>query len=128
MSGMFTLQRNYTHVSLTGHVLNFKKNDPVYVPPECRKEVMQIGAIPDEGEIDILGPEGVQSVPLTIDERETALAAAFEKLVARNGRTDFTGQGLPATNAVASLVPFEPTRKEIEVAWRARQAKKATAE
>lgn len=115
----FVLKRNYIHRSLTGHIINFEKDVPVYVPPVCHKEVVAIGAIPDDdSEISPLDDEKDAPVELTPDERRDKLIDAFGTLESRANRTDFTGQGLPAVAAVKRLVEFDVTKIEIETLWR----------
>lgn len=53
----FVLNRNYTHRSTSGHIINCIKNEPVYVPPVCRKEVTMLGAVSMDETIDVLGEE-----------------------------------------------------------------------
>ena len=40
----FTLNRNHRLVSLTGHTIQFVKDEPVFVPQECKAEAIAIGA------------------------------------------------------------------------------------
>lgn len=121
----FVLNRNYVHSSKLGHVIAFEKNVPVYVPPECHKEVAMIGAVPDDGsEVNILGDEITPVEELPTDERNALLVAAFKTLEERNGRGDFTGQGVPSVAALKKIVPFEVDRKEVESLWTAYRAEK----
>lgn len=121
----FVLGRNYTHRSLFGHIINFVKNEPVYVPPVCHKEVAAIGAMPVDGdEVNILGDEIAPVEELPTDERNALLVAAFKTLEERNGRGDFTGQGAPSVAALKKIVPFEVDRKEVEPLWTAYRAEK----
>lgn len=117
---LFVLHRNHVHASRMGHVIAFKKGDPTYVPPECRKEVVQIGAIPvdEEGQVDLLDPEKVEVLPLSAEERQEQLLVAFALLEERNRRRDFTGQGLPSLTALAGIIDFEVSKKEVEDLWR----------
>ena len=125
----FVLGRNHTHRSLFGHIINFEKNVPVYVPPVCHKEVAMIGALPDDGtEVSILDDEPKAAPALLPDERRDALIAAFQLLEERNNRTDFTGQGVPSVAGIKKIVDFEVDRKEIEPAWREYLEAKGSAE
>ncbi len=126
----FVLHRNYTHASRMGHIITFKKGETTYVPPECHREVAQIGAIPTDadGEVDLIAPEKVEQVPLSQDERHEQLVAAFELLEGRNRRRDFTGQGLPSLTALATIVDFDPSKKEVEDVWRLYREDKGAAE
>ena len=115
----FVLNRDFVLRSLNGHIITFKKGEPVWVPPVCVKEAVGIGAACVDGDVDVIGDTPEKSV-VTGKDRETALTDAFDILVERNGRGDFTGQGIPAAKAVERLVGFEVSRQEIETAWRAR--------
>jgi len=125
---LFVLQRNYTHGSLRGHMITFRKGEPTYVPPECHREVIQIGAIPVDasGEVDLLEPETPVPVEPTAEERTEQLIAAFELLEERNRRKDFTGQGIPSITALAAIVDFDVTRREVEDLWRQYRENKGT--
>lgn len=115
----FVLQRDHTHRSLSGHIINFIKGVPVYVPPVCHKEVAAIGALPDDGSIvDPLDDDKKQKPELTADERREKLMEAFVTLEERQNREDFTGQGLPAVAVVKKMVEFDVTKAEIEALWR----------
>jgi hypothetical protein len=123
---LFVLHRNYTHASKMGHTITFKKGDPTYVPPECRREVLQIGAIPvdSDGAVDLLDPEKVEVLPISAEDRQEQLLAAFALLEERNHRRDFTGQGLPSLTALAGIIDFEVAKKEVEDLWRAYREEK----
>lgn len=115
----FVLQRDYTHRSLTGHIINFVKGEAVYVPPVCHKEVVAIGAVPDDGSfVDPLEDDKKLKPELTADERRDKLIDAFGILEERQNREDFTGQGLPAVAVVKKMVEFDVTKAEIEALWR----------
>ena len=112
----FTLNRNHRLVSLTGHTIQFVKDEPVFVPQECKTEAIAIGAQPTDGNTDVLADE-VVVVELTAEEREEQLIKAFKTLQGRNERGDFTGQGIPAIPALKKLVEFSPEKKEVETLW-----------
>lgn len=114
----FTLNRNFTLISKTGHVILFKKGQATWVPPEVRKEAIQIGAQPSDGNTDVLEEETVV-IPLSAGERAEKLIEAFKTLQQRNNRTDFTGQGIPAIPALKKLVEFDVEKKEVETLWNA---------
>lgn len=115
----FTLNRNHTHRSTLGRVINFVKDEPVYVPPELHKEVAAIGATRADGEkTEILDAEKEVAKQYTPDERRTELFLAFAKLAGRQARGDFTGQGIPSIPALKKLIEFEPEKREVEELWR----------
>ena len=122
----FVLHRNHTHASLKGHIITFKKGEATYVPPECHREVVQIGAVAvdEDGQVELLDPEKKEQIPLSQEERHEQLVAAFAILEERNKRRDFTGQGLPSLVALATIVDFDPSKKEVEDTWRAYREEK----
>ena len=114
----FVLNRNYTHRSTSGHIINFVKDEPVYVPPVCRKEVTMLGATSMGEAIDVIDAEREEKPELTPDERREALIKAFKSLQERNHRNDFTGQGIPSIAALKKIIEdFDVDKKEVESLW-----------
>lgn len=114
----YVLNRNHTHRSLHGHIINFIKGVPVNVPPILEREVTQFGAEPVDGErVDLLDDLKPLDVAPVGDDRRAILLAAFEQLEARNGRGDFTGQGRPHLGALQKLIGFEVATRERDEIW-----------
>lgn len=124
----FVLNRNYSMRSLYGHVIDFKKGQPVYVPPICAREAASIGAECVDGKVDVLDPENEPAVPMAPDERQENIIAAFKLLEERNGRSDFTGNGSPAIPALEKILGFDVDKKEIAPLWAAYRAEQGAAE
>ena len=125
----FILNRNYPLQGF-GHSINFKKDEETWVPQLLVNDAVAIGAVPADGQpIDVLGPETPPPVPLTADEREALLMAAFDDLMARAGdpvyREDFNAQGLPNLKALEKIVGFEPASKERKELWQKYREAKA---
>ena len=112
----FILNRNYTLISRTGHAVMFKKGEPTYVPAPVRAEAIGIGAVPVDGDTNVL-PEEQVVVELTPEERREQLIKAFKTLQERDLRGDFTGQGFPSITALKKLVEFDPDKKEVETLY-----------
>ena len=114
----YVLNRNHTHRSVHGHVINFQKGQPVYVPPILEREVTQFGAEPVDGErVDLLDDiKELPEAPVGADRR-AILLAAFEQLEKRNARGDFTGQGRPHLGVLSKLVGFEVITRERDEVW-----------
>ena len=122
----FVLNRNYALRSTKGHMLNFVKGQPTYVPPELEKECVGIGAEPVDGVVDVLGPEAKEEVQLTKEERAEKLYEAFARLEKRDERGDFNAQGLPNTKILQALTGLsEITSMERNEAWQAYREAKA---
>lgn len=115
----FTLHRDYRLISALGHSIQFKKDEPVYVPPALHKDVQAIGAVPVEGDVEsILGEEKEVKPEVAQEERHRQLLDAFKLLQDRNQRGDFTGQGIPSLKALKTIITdFEPAKAEVENLW-----------
>lgn len=111
----FVLQRNRTVATLRGHVIEFKKGEPTYVPPDCYDEVIAIGAVPEEELVEAEQPAG--SEPTELAARRSALFDAFDAIVLRNNSSDFTAGGVPGAKAVAAILGWTPDNKERTDAW-----------
>ena len=110
----YVLNRNYTHRSLLGHSVEFKKGEPVFVPPILEKEVVAIGAQRVDGENPAVVEEVKKAEEVLSDEqRKEELYAAFDLIVERNNSGDFTAQGIPTVKAVEKIVSFNVDKKEV---------------
>ena len=118
---IFKLNRNYTLRSLYGHVVTFEKGKEVFVPNIVVNECVAIGAEQMDGTPDVLGPEEVSAKPMSPDEREAAVLAAFEKLAKKNERSDFNGAGMPTDKAVEREAGFKVDQKELKSLWQKRR-------
>jgi len=113
----FTLHRNYALQTTKGRSFNFVKGEPVWVTPECVPDAIAIGAIPEESVADVLGDESAPPVYLTPQEREAKLFAAFDLMIARDERGDFTASNMPHCKRLISIVGFEVYNTERDEAW-----------
>lgn len=118
----FTLNRDYVLATTRGHIINFVKGVPAWVPHECVQQAVSIGAECEE-EVDVIGDAPVPVVQPEGPARDEAFTTAFELLVARNNRDDFTGTGVPAVKAVQELLGFKPDKAELNTRWTAFAAK-----
>jgi len=87
--------RNVTFASVTGGSYEFRKGVPTYAPPRMHDELIAMGIVPEEGQEVEKDPVAGPTEPTSPTEREAALFAAFEKIVARGRREDFTAVGAP---------------------------------
>lgn len=116
MSNM-VLNREFTLMSLAGRAINFHKNEPVWVPPECVGEALAIGAQGVDEQLNILAPAELPPVELTLDERKALIKEAFIDVIAQNKREAFTAQGVPSAPAISELLGFDVPSKERDIAW-----------
>jgi hypothetical protein len=119
----FTLHRNFTLRTTKGHTINFVKGQPIWVPPACVPDAVAIGAVSEE-EVSVLGDEPKPVTTLSPDERQKKLFAAFETLLSRNERGDFSASGLPNTRKLEDLCGFDVPNRERDAAWQAYSASK----
>lgn len=124
----FVLNRNYSMRTMHGHIIDFKKGAPTYVPPVCVKDAVAIGASPVHGDIDILEPDPVDEAPMTVEERQENIITAFKMVEERAQREDFTAAGSPTQAALIKILGFNIDKKEYEPIWTAYTAEKGVAE
>lgn len=111
----FTLNRNKVVTSLFGHAVEFVKGEPTHVPPTMYQEVIAIGATPEE---EIVEPEQTGPVaPVDPLAREQAVFEAFEALLLRNTREDFTAGGAPHAKAVSAVLGWPINSNERDTLW-----------
>jgi len=118
----FTLPRNLTVSSVSGHSIAFKKNEPTYVPKSMHHEVLAIGAQPADAKVEDIefddqakGPEKV--APVDPAERNELIKMALADIKTRNVRDEFTATGKPKAKVVATALGFEVAAREIDELW-----------
>ncbi len=116
--------RNMTVASLSGRSVEFKKGVPTYAPDQMHAELIAKGVIPAE-EIPEPEDDGDIKAPTVAAEREAAIYGAFEKLILRAKRGDFSGTGAPHVAALSKELGWDIDGKERDVLWQKFQADKA---
>lgn len=119
----FTLNRNFTVSSVSGHSIAFKKGEPTYVPKAMHHEVLALGAVPaGEASVDDIkfddqdtGPEAI--APHDPAERNEVIKMALADIKTKNSRDDFTATGKPKAKVVTTALGFEVSAREIEEQW-----------
>lgn len=125
----YILNRNYLHRSTLGHTIRFEKGQPTFVPNECQREVVALGAERVDGDTPSPLGEEPQFEPTPVgSDREALVFAAFDEIVARNDSKEFSASGAPSVKAVEKLVKFEIDRKELVELWGAYRAAKEEAQ
>lgn len=112
----FILHRDHVHASTMGLSIEFKKGEPTLVPKEMWPEVVAIGAIPED-EAGYEGERKVDAVPTDPEVRQQAIIGAFEKILSKNDREDFTSGGAPHMKTIAKIVGFSISANERDEAW-----------
>lgn len=119
--GNMVMQRNYALASLCGRVINFKKGEPIWVPPGAVKEALAVGAEGVDEKIDPLNvdkqPEPDAPLPMSKYERDDKINEAFKLITTREQRGDFTAQGVPNTRIISSIVGFDVMRQDVDPLW-----------
>jgi hypothetical protein len=118
-----------TVASTRGHCIDFPGKTAeglvfVQVPPALHEEVLAAGLI-SESEIEEEVDPTVIVAPTDPDKRHEALHAAFEALVKRQQREDFSGNGAPKPAAMDKQLGWTLDPKELKVAWPKFQAEVA---
>jgi hypothetical protein len=112
----FVMHRSRTVVGF-GHAIEFVKGEPTHVPPVLYQDVISAGGIP-ETELDLDPPKtGKAEAPGDPQDREAALFACFEDMVAANTRGSFTAGGMPHLAAMKDRLGWEVSAKERDTAW-----------
>lgn len=116
--------RNMTVTSVSGRSVEFVKGVPTFAPGQMHAELISKGIVPAE-EI----PEPVVNAsdePVTADDREAMLFAAFETMILRDKRGDFAGTGMPHSAPLAKILGWTSIDgKERDAAWKKYEASKA---
>lgn len=103
----FTLNRNLTLASTTGHCVEFKKDVATFVPTAMWAEVKKIGAVPE----DELPEEAVDKSPTDQGVRDKAIREAIMAITLKNDRDDFQG-GRPGLRALQAITGWSVSAKE----------------
>lgn len=112
----FVMQRNRTVASALGHSIEFLKGVPTHVPPALYREVQAAGAVSEE-EIPESALAPAVAGPVDVESRKAAMFAAFEKIVLRNVREEFTAGGAPHNAVLAVELGWTPQGTERDIAW-----------
>lgn len=119
----FTLHRDHVLRTTKGHSIGFVKGVKTWVPDLCVPDAVSIGAVPDS-EVDVIGDLNKPVAHMSPQEREAKVFVAFESMVARGERYDFTASGVPHAKRLSDLCGFDITNKERDTMWQAFTAKR----
>ena len=109
--------RKMTVSSLSGRSISFEKGVPKSAPPQMHAELIALGIVPAE---EIPEPEETSGPkePTVPHEREAALFIAFNKIVLRNRREDFTAVGIPHSAVLVKELGWSGLgAKERDTSW-----------
>ena len=112
----FMLPRNRTIVSTCGISIEFKKGELHLVPPAMYAEVMAAGGVPEHELAEDEMPAAA-ATPEALADRKAAIYKAFEAIVKRNVREEFTAGGMPHNAVLARETGWAVAAKERDAAW-----------
>jgi len=114
----FTLNRNYALSTTKGHSVNFKRGEKTWVPQGIVQEAMAIGALPEDPIDEVLPPpQTPEKKQLDEGARKKLVFEAFEKLLLRAARGDFSASGHPHPKKLEDILGFDMPQKERELLW-----------
>lgn len=126
---LFKYYRDRVFSTTSGHIIAFKKDEETWVPPDAVSYVMSAGAVPvdesfvpPEDENTTTADNGEQLSP---DERRAKITEAYDFMISRNDRDDFTAGGKPHPRAVSKIVGFTVESKENNLVWQSFVEEKA---
>lgn len=107
----FIANRDVRLSSLTGHIVNFKKDTPIQIPESIVSEALAIGIVE-------VGTGVPKDKPIIEgDVREAAIEDAIRQLIALNNESNFTRDGTPKVKSVSELTGFDVTKEEVTTAF-----------
>jgi hypothetical protein len=112
----FVLPRNRTIASTCGLSIEFKKGEPTLVPPAMYQEVIAAGGVSETEIAEDEMPKGAPT-PEALADREKAIFKAFEAILLRNDRNDFTAGGAPHNAVLSRETGWTVNAKERDQAW-----------
>lgn len=114
----YVLNRNYTLITTKGRSIHFVKGVPTHVPPNMVRDVVALGATPEDGSDPNIELEpNVKQAPQDPTVRLPAIRKAVLAVVERGEREDFTGAGHPHEKAVSKEAGFRVASKEVAQVW-----------
>lgn len=119
-NGMMVSNRNYVHRSTSGYVITFVANEPTYVPPVVRREVMGLGILPvDSDPSGLEAAEDINNRALVIsgDLRAAILFTVIEIIAKRNKTTDFDAAGRPKEYVICKMSGLTVRTQERNNLW-----------
>lgn len=117
----FKLSRDKVVPTLSGNVIEFKKDEKTWVPTSAVGDVLAIGAQPLDADFEAPADKGITTtnsgIELNPEARKEAILDAFKTMETRANRDDFTAGGKPQAKVVSQLVGFTVDARESGVLW-----------
>lgn len=123
------MSRNRIVRTLSGHSIQFVKNQPVDVPDLAVKECFAFGASLAEGAelpsaaeaaLDDDLPKVLKDAPKTPAERKSKILAVMKDMMANQDRhrMNFAASGRPRARYVSDVLGFDVPAQEVEDLWK----------
>lgn len=125
--GFYVANRDFTAYTNKGFVIHFKKDEPKYVPPLVREEMLAHGVLPVDGDLPIREEEEKTAEPLG-EDRLNKIYEGVLKVIETNEPKDFTAGGVPREDAFNRVAGFPAARREINAAYKKYLASQQSAE
>ena len=118
---LMKINRDITIASTLGHMLTFKKDVPMPVPPIMVRTCAERGAERVDG-ADVFNEPAEDAYVQATDpgQRLEDIREAIARIVTINDTGDFTAAGVPNVAAVGREVGYRVDRTEVVKAWRQR--------
>jgi hypothetical protein len=122
------MSRNRIVRTLSGHTIQFVKNEPTMVPDLAAKECFAFGAALADGQelppaaeaaLDADLPKVLQDQPKDAADRKKRILAVMKDMIANqeSHRMHFAASGRPRARYVTEVLGFDVTTQEIEEHW-----------
>ena len=112
----YKLNRDMTFSSTVGISMEMKKGEFHFVPSPLVPQVVAAGGVP-ETEVEDEAQAPASTIPTDPDARKKAVYTAFEVIIARNARDDFTAANSPSVDAVKRELGWSMTKRDLAEAW-----------
>ena len=112
----YIASRNMTVSSTSGRSQTFKKGEPTFAPPQMHAELIALGIVPED-DIEEDDTDTGPKEPTLAPEREEALFKAYEAMVLKGKREEFTGVGTPHLAAITTYLGWSVAAKERDTTW-----------
>lgn len=111
---LFVCPRDTIVGGTLGYFIRFKKDVPTFVPDEMKDAVIEAGAVlvAEIDEIEI----STSSRP-SEEEVKKALYAAFDEMMSRGRKGDFTAAGVPDLRVLSGMVKIPVTTDQRDRYW-----------
>ena len=106
--------RNHVVGTLSGHMIGFKRNEPVEVPLAAVQDCLNAGcAFVEDGQQEMHDDMSRAKFMLNGPVRRSVIMLAIKAIKADGGIDDFDAAGAPKVQVVSKLVGFDTNAKEL---------------